>query len=97
MRPMILIVTLLVCFIIILSTPSLTRRLLCLDPPQRHTITRPRDESPESKKARKASVKAERATRRADKKATKEVFGSEIKVQQKTRMGKNAERGMRKL
>ncbi|KAJ7597341.1 Low temperature viability protein-domain-containing protein [Mycena floridula] len=59
----------------------------------RQTISRPRDESPETKKARKALMKAERATRRADKKATKEVFGNEFKVQSKMK----TTRGMRKL
>lgn len=53
--------------------------------PKGVTISRPRDESPESKKARKAAVKAERADRRLEKKATKEEFGNEFKTQ--TRRG----------
>ncbi|KAJ3721927.1 Low temperature viability protein-domain-containing protein [Lentinula raphanica] len=42
------------------------------------TITRPRNEDPESKKARKAAVKAKQAQRRAEKKATKQLFGKEL-------------------
>ncbi|KAK0246183.1 Low temperature viability protein-domain-containing protein [Armillaria nabsnona] len=60
------------------------------------TVTRPRNESPESKKARKAAVKVNRAARRAEKKATKEEFGSEFKVQVKT-VTTAGEKAMRKL
>ncbi|KAF8831918.1 Low temperature viability protein-domain-containing protein [Lentinula edodes] len=42
-------------------------------------VTRPRNEDPESKKARKAAVKARQAERRADKKATKQIFGKELR------------------
>jgi protein LTV1 len=59
------------------------------------TIARPRDESKEAKKVRKAVVKAERQARRADKKSTREQFGAEIKVQMKT-IG-NKERRVKKL
>ncbi|THH02351.1 hypothetical protein EW026_g503 [Hermanssonia centrifuga] len=59
------------------------------------TITRPRDESKEEKRARKQAVKVERQQRRVDKKATKEQYSSEIKTQvkrlsdiEKTRMKK---------
>lgn len=52
-------------------------------PAVRTTITRPRDESKEDKKARKQAVKTERQARRADKKATKEQFEAEIKHQLK--------------
>ncbi|KAG6851363.1 hypothetical protein H0H93_005761 [Arthromyces matolae] len=48
------------------------------------TIARPRDESKEDKKARKASVKAERQARRVEKKATSEQFGTELKLQKRT-------------
>ena len=48
--------------------------------PRRETITRPRNESKDSKKARKAAVKAERQTRRIEKKTTKQQFGAEVKV-----------------
>ncbi|KAG6878318.1 hypothetical protein C0993_008915 [Termitomyces sp. T159_Od127] len=54
------------------------------DIPVRQTITRPRDESKEEKKARKAGIKAERQTRRIEKKAMTEVFGSELKLQKRT-------------
>jgi len=47
------------------------------------TIARPRDESKEDKKARKAAVKAEKQVRRAEKKSTKEQFGAEVKDQKK--------------
>jgi len=53
------------------------------DVPHRETITRPRNESKEDRKARKAAVKAERQTRRIEKKTTKQQFGAEIKVQKK--------------
>ncbi|KAI5475775.1 low temperature viability protein [Pseudohyphozyma bogoriensis] len=49
----------------------------------RETVTRPRGESAEQKKARKAAVKQERAERRNEKKATKEAFGAEVKRQKK--------------
>ena len=51
--------------------------------PRRETITRPRSESKELKKARKAAVKAERQTRRIEKKTTKQQFGAEVKDQKK--------------
>ncbi|KAK7686584.1 hypothetical protein QCA50_010184 [Cerrena zonata] len=64
--------------------------------PVHHTITRPKDESKEDKKARKQAVKAERQLRRADKKATKEQFSSEKKTQVKTLTSKEKNK-MRKL
>ncbi|KIM47584.1 hypothetical protein M413DRAFT_439249 [Hebeloma cylindrosporum] len=59
------------------------------------TIARPRDESKEEKKARKAAIKAERQVRRAEKKSTKEQFGAEVK-DQKTRIS-NKELRLKKL
>ncbi|KDQ63030.1 hypothetical protein JAAARDRAFT_29021 [Jaapia argillacea MUCL 33604] len=50
-------------------------------PSVRATITRSRNESKEEKKARKQAVKAERQTRRLDKKATREQYSAEIKHQ----------------
>ncbi|KAF9075020.1 Low temperature viability protein-domain-containing protein [Rhodocollybia butyracea] len=50
-----------------------------VDEPQ-ETITRPRGEDPQSKKARKAAVKAQQAERRVRKKETKEAFGKELKT-----------------
>ncbi|KAF8910048.1 Low temperature viability protein-domain-containing protein [Gymnopilus junonius] len=60
-----------------------------------HTVTRPRDESKEDKKARKAAVKAERQAKRAEKKTLKEQFGAEVKDQKK-RLG-NKELRLKKL
>jgi protein LTV1 len=62
----------------------------------RETITRPRDESQEEKKARKQAVKADRQARRKDKKATKEQFSSEAMQQIKGIVNKEKTR-MRKL
>jgi len=59
------------------------------------TIGRPRDESKEEKKARKAAIKAERQVRRAEKKSIKEQFGAEAKDQKK-RIG-NKELRLKKL
>lgn len=47
----------------------------------KQTISRPRDESKEDKKARKQAVKAERQVRRIEKKATQEQFSTEMKHQ----------------
>jgi len=47
------------------------------------TIARPRNESKEAKKARKAAVKADRQARRVEKKSTKEQFSAEVKDQKK--------------
>ncbi|KAF8526308.1 LTV-domain-containing protein [Hysterangium stoloniferum] len=49
------------------------------DRPSRTTITRPRNETKEEKKARKQAVKQERQARRSDKKATKDQFSTERK------------------
>lgn len=51
---------------------------------QRVTVTRPKNESKEDKKARKQAIKVERQVRRADKKATKEQFSVEAKRQNRT-------------
>jgi len=59
------------------------------------TVSRPRNESKEEKKARKAAVKAERQVRRAEKKLTKGEFGAEMKDQKK-RIG-NKELRLKKL
>lgn len=45
------------------------------------TVARPKGETAEDRKQRKAAVKAERANRRAEKKAHKETFGNERKRQ----------------
>lgn len=50
-------------------------------PVVKQTISRPRDESKEDKKARKQAVKAERQVRRIEKKATQEQFSTEMKHQ----------------
>ena len=63
--------------------------------PRYVTVTRPRNESKEIKKARKAAVKAERQTRRIEKKTTKQNFGAEVKDQKK-RIG-NKELKLKKL
>ncbi|KAG6813997.1 hypothetical protein H0H92_004490 [Tricholoma furcatifolium] len=65
------------------------------DTPARQTISRPRGESKEDKKARKAAVKAERQARRIEKKATSEQFGSELKLQKRTVA--NKEKKLKKL
>ncbi|CAA7264749.1 unnamed protein product [Cyclocybe aegerita] len=49
----------------------------------RQTVSRPRGECKEDRKARKAAVKHERQARRAEKKSTKEQFDAEIKAQKK--------------
>ncbi|KAJ7070581.1 Low temperature viability protein-domain-containing protein [Mycena amicta] len=59
------------------------------------TIKRDRNESKEAKKARKQAVKEERLARRAEKKATKEMFGAELKTQKKA-LG-NKERRLKSL
>lgn len=46
-------------------------------------VGRPRGESKDEKKTRKAAVKAERQTRRVEKKTAKEQFGAEFKDQNK--------------
>ncbi|KAG1813209.1 LTV-domain-containing protein [Suillus subaureus] len=47
----------------------------------KQTISRPRDESKEDKKARKQVVKAQRQVRRVEKKATQDQFSTEMKHQ----------------
>ncbi|THV06537.1 Low temperature viability protein [Dendrothele bispora CBS 962.96] len=60
------------------------------------TTSRPRNETAEEKKARKAAVKAQQAVRRSEKKANKEAFGNEMKVA-KVRASRKAPTGMKKL
>ncbi|EEB89686.1 hypothetical protein MPER_12189 [Moniliophthora perniciosa FA553] len=60
------------------------------------TITRSKDETPEEKKARKAGVKAQQASRRAEKKANKSAFGNEVKAA-KIRVSNQPAKGVRKL
>ncbi|CAE7225111.1 unnamed protein product [Rhizoctonia solani] len=50
--------------------------------PIQKTVSRPRNESKEDKKARKEAVRNEKQIRRAEKAATKEAFATERKVQQ---------------
>ncbi|TFY71827.1 hypothetical protein EVG20_g1174 [Dentipellis fragilis] len=52
-----------------------------IEGPVHVTVARPRNESKEEKKVRKQAVKAERQTRRVEKKATKEQFSAAIKQQ----------------
>ncbi|KAI0718882.1 Low temperature viability protein-domain-containing protein [Cerioporus squamosus] len=66
------------------------------DRPAHVTITRPKDETPEEKKARKQAVKAERQARRSDKKATKEQF-SKATRQQAQSLTQREKTKMRKL
>ena len=61
----------------------------------RRTISRPRNENKEDKKARKTAVKAERQIRRAEKKTTKVQFGAEVKDQMKRIV--NKEKRLKKL
>jgi len=65
------------------------------DTPSKTTITRPKDESPSEKRARKAAVKATKQARRAEKKTTKEEFGAELKKQMKS--VRNKETRLRKM
>ncbi|TFK77525.1 Low temperature viability protein [Pluteus cervinus] len=59
--------------------------------PGRKTVTRPRNETPEAKKARKAAIKAERQARREHKRVTKEQFHAEQQTQSRT-LGKREPR-----
>ncbi|GAA5880368.1 hypothetical protein JCM3774_006738 [Rhodotorula dairenensis] len=59
----------------------------------REVIKRPRAETAEEKKARKAAVKAERAVRREEKKGTKEAFNSETKRQKRVQGRRVADGG----
>jgi protein LTV1 len=59
----------------------------------REVIKRPRTETAEEKKARKAAVKAERAVRREEKKGTKEAFNSETKRQKRVQGRRVADGG----
>ncbi|EJD52187.1 Low temperature viability protein [Auricularia subglabra TFB-10046 SS5] len=56
----------------------------------RETVTRPRDETPEEKKARKQAVKEERQARRVEKKATKVAFANESRKQVKNLTAQDA-------
>ena len=55
--------------------------LLILSSAARVTVTRPKNETAEEKKARKQAIKADRQARRTDKKATKERFSKEARQQ----------------
>ncbi|OAX36748.1 Low temperature viability protein [Rhizopogon vinicolor AM-OR11-026] len=63
----------------------------------KQTISRPRDESKEDKKARKQAVKAERQVRRVEKKATQEQFSAEMKHQAQGLTNKVRSSRMKKL
>lgn len=65
--------------------------------PARQTVVRRRGESPESKKARKAAVKADRAVRRIEKRAAKGLFENEYQKQTKIQAARDIERRIRKL
>ncbi|KAK7058613.1 Protein ltv1 [Paramarasmius palmivorus] len=60
------------------------------------TVKRSKDETPEEKKARKTAVKAQQATRRAEKKSNKAAFGNELKAA-KARASNQPAKGVRKL
>lgn len=62
----------------------------------RVTITRPKGESKEEKKARKDAVKGERRNRRVEKKQTRAEFTTELKKQRKSAAQKEGSR-MKKL
>ena len=61
------------------------------------TVTRPKNESKEDKKARKQAVKAQRQERRVEKKATKEQFSNAIKQEVKVVAVKEKNTKIRKL
>jgi len=63
----------------------------------KQTISRPRDESKEDKKARKQAVKAGRQARRVEKKATQEQFSAEMKHQAQGLANKVRSSKMKKL
>jgi len=63
----------------------------------KQTISRPRDESKEDKKARKQAIKAERQVRRVEKKATQQQFSAEMKHQAQGLTNKTCSSRMRKL
>jgi len=60
------------------------------------TVTRPKQETAEEKRARKQAVKKDRQERRKDKKSTKEMFSSERKQQNKV-MSTREKPGVRSL
>lgn len=62
-------------------------------PEFRETIKRPKTESAEDKKARKAAVKLERASRRIEKKSTKDAFAGEVNKQKGVHKKRVAEGG----
>ncbi|KAL7413669.1 Low temperature viability protein-domain-containing protein [Mrakia frigida] len=59
--------------------------------PKQGTLIRPKDETPAEKKARKAAVKEERQSRRAQKKSTKDLFTKERNQQMNQHRGMVAE------
>ncbi|KAF5352440.1 hypothetical protein D9756_005840 [Leucocoprinus leucothites] len=56
---------------------------------KRTTISRPRNESKEEKKARKAALKAEKQNRRVEKRETKDQFAAELKAQKRVLANKS--------
>ena len=75
-----------------MSFASLNVKSADTRPAARVTITRPKGESKEEKKARKNAVKDERRTRRVEKKATRTDFTTELKKQQKSAAQKEKSR-----
>lgn len=67
---------------------------MCALEPQM-TISRPKDETKEEKRARKRAVKDERQVRRSQKKITKEYFSNERKHQ--LQVMSHMEKGIKKL
>ncbi|KAG8835143.1 hypothetical protein FRC20_007329, partial [Serendipita sp. 405] len=66
------------------------------DVPVKGTITRPKNETTEEKKARKQAIKRERQERRQQKKTSKDVFAQERKQQHKSLIAQK-QTGIRKL
>ncbi|KAG8827263.1 hypothetical protein FRC19_004469 [Serendipita sp. 401] len=66
------------------------------DVPAKGTITRPKNETTEEKKARKQAIKKERQERRQQKKTSKDVFAQERKQQHKSLIAQK-QTGIRKL
>jgi len=62
------------------------------DRPAKVTVTRPKGESKDNKKARKNAVKEERRDRRVEKKATRTEFTTELRKQQKSAAQKQKSR-----
>ena len=71
-------------------------RFIHCSPAVRVTVTRPKNESAEEKRARKQAVKSERQARRIDKKVTKERFSKEV-GQQARSLAQKEQAKMRRL